>query len=53
MAWCYCVLQEVHLENLEKMRAESGNEDFDLGETRTPFQLQIEARVQAMEIADT
>jgi hypothetical protein len=43
---------EVHLENLDKMRKESGNEDFDLDETRTPFQLQIEARVHAMETAD-
>ena len=51
-AWCYCFLQEVHLENLDKMRKESGNEDFDLDETRTPFQLQIEARVHAIETAD-
>lgn len=34
------------------MRKETGNVDFDLDETRTPFQLQIEARVQAMDIAD-
>lgn len=46
------VVQEGQLESLEKMRKETGNEDFDLEETRTPFQLQIEARVQAMDIAD-
>lgn len=45
-------MQEARLETLEKMRKESGNEDFDLDEIRTPFQLQIEARVQAMDIAD-
>lgn len=45
-------MQEAHLETLEKMRKESGNEDFDLDESRTPFQLQIEARVQALDIAD-
>jgi hypothetical protein len=43
---------EDRLESLEKMRKETGNKDFDFDETRTPFQLQIEARVQAMDIAD-
>ena len=51
---CVCVhcVQEDRLESLEKMRIETGNKDFDLNDTRTPFQLQIEARVQAMDIAD-
>ena len=47
-----CWVQEDYLESLEKMRKDTGNKDFDLDETRTPFQLQIEARVQAMDIAD-
>ena len=47
-----CCMQEDRLESMEKMRKETGNMDFDLDETRTPFQLQIEARVQAMDIAD-
>lgn len=51
LAMFFCI-QEAHLETLEKMRKESGNEDFDLDDSRTPFQLQIEARVQALDIAD-
>ena len=47
-----CGLQEDRLEFLEKMREETGNRDFDLNNSRTPFQMQIEARVQAMDIAD-
>ena len=47
-----CLVQEGRLEVLEKMRKDTGNEDFDLDESRTPFQLQIEARVQTMDITD-
>lgn len=47
-----CQLQQAHLDVQTRAREEMGIEPTDFGETRTPFQLQILARVQALEISD-
>lgn len=45
-------LQQSHLESQSKAREDRGIESTDFGENRTPFQLQILARVQALEVTD-
>ena len=49
----FCALQKEHLETRLKIREEQGIERADFGELRTPFQLQILARVQALEVTDS
>ncbi len=46
-------LQQSHLEAQTEAREERGIESTDFGETRSPFQMQLIARVQALEVTDT
>ena len=48
----FLLLQQAHLDTQSRAREEMGIELTDFDETRTPFQLQILARVQALEISD-
>ncbi len=45
-------LQQTYLDTQSKARDGQGIESTDFGETRTPFQLQILARVQSLEVSD-
>lgn len=47
-----CSNQKTFQEEQTKSRSERGTEDVDFGESRSPFQLQIIARAQAMELSD-
>ena len=50
---CLLFLQNTYLEMQSRAREEQGVESTDFGELRSPFQLQMLARVQALEITDT
>ena len=45
-------LQQAHLDTQSKEREAMGIESVDFGEERSPFQLQILARVQALEVTE-
>ncbi len=44
--------QTSYLDTQAKAREELGTEGTDFGELRSPFQLQMIARVQALEVGD-
>lgn len=48
----FLFLQQSFLSSQSRSREERGVESTDFGEDRTPFQLQIIARVQALEVSD-
>ena len=50
--WPIRFLQQSLLDVQTKAREERGIESTDFGETRSPFQLQMIARVQALEVTD-
>lgn len=45
-------MQQTHLETQSQAREERGIESTDFGEIRSPFQMQLLARVQALDVAD-
>lgn len=49
---CLIIPQETYLKARSEARKEQGTENTDFGELRSPFQLQMLARIKALEISD-